>query len=351
MSDEVIFSRENQLGLIRLNRPQALNALNLSMIEAIDKQLRLWAEDAAIGAVVIDSVEGRAFCAGGDVRWIYEAGIEKDPRQLKFFEKEYKLNEYISRYPKPYIALMDGLTMGGGVGISLHGAYKVASPVFKFAMPETGIGFFPDIGASYILTHQCSIAMANFIGLSGRTLDAESAFHTKLISHVAASEDFAKIISTLAAADLSYNAHERIQSCLHDMAIDLPEHNRGEKQALIEDCFNQPSVEAIIKSLAQSDSEIAQGLLADLNQKSPFSLKVTFEQLHRAKDLTLRDCLRMDYVLVQHFMKGHDFYEGIRALLVDKDKNPRWQPESLDAVQEKAVHSYFQEDDLSLSFE
>lgn len=169
MTEEVLFSQEGQLGFITLNRPKALNALTLTMIMALQKQLSIWKEDYSIKAVVVQAVPGNAFCAGGDIRWLYNAGRSKDSEQMQFFWHEYRLNHFIHHFGKPYISLLDGITMGGGVGISLHGSHPVASERFVFAMPETGIGFFPDIGASYLL-NRCPGFLGVYLGLTGNKL-------------------------------------------------------------------------------------------------------------------------------------------------------------------------------------
>ena len=169
MTDDIVFERKQQIGLITLKRPQALNALTLPMIKALQQQLLQWEGDKSIHAVVIQADVGKAFCAGGDVRWLYESGLAKNPEQMQFFWHEYRLNHTIHQFKKPYIALMNGITMGGGVGISLHGSHPVATENFVFAMPETGIGFFPDIGASYLLA-RCPGQTGIYLGLTGNNL-------------------------------------------------------------------------------------------------------------------------------------------------------------------------------------
>lgn len=314
---------DNHIGLITLNRPEALNALNLSMIRTITQHLIHWSEDANIYAVVVKAVPGKAFCAGGDVRWI--ASLDSLDKQLQFFAEEYRLNQLIHDYKKPYIALMDGITMGGGVGISLHGRYPLATEKFMFAMPETRIGFFPDIGASYLLS-RCPDHWGVYLGLTGARIDAETAQQLGLVYGV-----------------IPASAQEDILQCLRQMPeqanIDTlltpflkPIHN---KLKPLDPCFAKATIQEIITCHPMPD-------------KCPLSLKITFEQLKRSKNLTLSECLKIDYQLVQKFMQDPNFYEGIRALLIDKDNNPQWQPSRLEDVSEGG--SFYQNFYINASF-
>jgi enoyl-CoA hydratase len=338
--DEIVFNREKHLGLITLTRVQALNALTLPMILALQEQLQLWESDNGIHAIVIQAAPGKAFCAGGDVRWLYDAGKNNDAtRQMEFFWNEYRLNHLIHRLTKPYIALMDGITMGGGVGISLHGSHPVASEKFVFAMPETSIGFFPDIGASYLLS-RCPGNFGKYLGLTGNRLNAEEAMSLGLVKYLIPSTDFDKVLNQLLFADLSTNAHEAVHACLRAynsvhtlLAIS---HQRE-----IEDAFAFERVEDIMSFIERKDDRWHQDMLRNLQEKSPISLKVTLEQLIRAKSKSMAECIATDYVLVAHFMQEPDFYEGVRALLIDKDKTPKWFPAALQDVTETMVDRYF----------
>lgn len=342
MTEEVLFAQEGQLGLITLNRPSALNALNLPMIKKLQQQLQLWKEDDKIKAVVIRAVEGNAFCAGGDVRWLYQSGLDKNPEQMQFFWHEYRLNYFISQFGKPFIALMNGITMGGGVGISLHGSHPVATERFVFAMPETSIGFFPDIGASHLLSH-CPGAWGIYLGLTGNRIGPQEALSCGLIKTVVASEDLGSLVEKLFAVDLSIEAHERVNECIRAFAMKPTLNEDNQLQAFIDSCFSLSSVELIQEALSSCNHPWTEGLMKTLEHKCPLSLKVTLIQLQKAKGLSLAECLKMDFDLVTHFMQGSDFYEGIRALLVDKDKNPKWNPLSLDLVTEGMVVNYFEQ--------
>ena len=236
---------------------------------------------------------------------------------------------------------MDGITMGGGVGISLHGSHPVATERFVFAMPETGIGFFPDIGASYLLS-RCPDSFGPYLGLTGHSLHAHEAKTVGLVKHVIASEKIPMLIEQLLKLDLSHEAHVQIDACLKTMTLEPTDAPSLAHASIIDDCFGQDSVERIFDALENQAHEWSQNQRINLIKKSPISLKVTLAQLQKAKHLEMADCIKMDYCLSQHFMKDVDFYEGVRALLVDKDKNPHWQPHDLKQVSQQMVDRYFE---------
>jgi enoyl-CoA hydratase/carnithine racemase len=348
MTRDIAFSREQHIGLVTLKRPQALNALNLPMIKALQQQLLLWQDDNSIHAVIVQAEEGKAFCAGGDVRWLYETGLAKNPEQMQFFWHEYRLNHFIHQFKKPYIALMNGMTMGGGVGISLHGSHPVATERFIFAMPETGIGFFPDIGASYLLA-RCPGQTGIYLGLTGNRLNAADALALGLINNMIDSEQLPQVLASLIQTDLSADAHQRVSACLQEFALPDAAAPIENERAAIDSCFAKDKVEAIFTSLESRSDDWSLAIKRSLEQKAPLSLKVTLAQIHKAKSLSMGDCLKMDYRLVNHFMSDSDFYEGIRALLVDKDKSPHWQPESLALVSAAKVADYFEDGHAELA--
>lgn len=338
MSCEIMFHVERHIGIITLNRISSHNALTLPMIHMLYQHISQWNDDESVHAIVIQSASDKAFCAGGDVRFLYEAGKHGDVNQLDFFKFEYQLNLLISQLKKPYIALMNGLTMGGGVGISLHGSHPVASPDFIFAMPETSIGFFPDIGASFLLSR-----LANhygiYLGLTGNRLDAFAALQLGLVKQVIAKDAFSKILADLMHEDLSSDAYEQVDNCLNKYQINgQPVLNDTD---FVETSFQCGQVEDILNALEQGGDPWHCQILNTLQTKSPLSLKVTLAQLHKARHKNLAQCLVMDYCLVGHFMHDHDFYEGVRALLIDKDKSPKWQPATLEEVSMEQVNNYF----------
>lgn len=342
MTTDIVFETRNHIGVITLSRQQALNALNLPMIKALQLQLSQWQTDATIHAVILQAAPGKAFCAGGDVRWLYETGLAHNPVQMEFFWHEYRLNHYINQFSKPFIVLMDGITMGGGVGISLHGSFPVASERFVFAMPETSIGLFPDIGASYLLSRTPG-QLGFYLALTGNRLGANDAYAASLVKQVIASERLAEILPALETMDLSRNAPSQVDVYLKSLANPL------DRRALLVDefghinqYFSAGSVKEILGGLEKSNDPWAQTTFNTLQQKSPLSLEVTFAQLQKVKSQSLAFCLKMDYCLVSHFMADKDFYEGVRAILIDKDKNPKWQPESLTMITAADVANYFE---------
>jgi len=340
MSADIQFETAKHLGIITLTRVSALNALTLAMIEAMARQLTSWQTNPDIHAIVL-TAEGKAFCAGGDVRWLYETG-QNNPREvMSFFWQEYRLNYAISQCTKPYIALMDGICMGGGVGISLHGNCPVASDRFVFAMPETGIGLFPDIGASFLLS-RVKAPLGLYLALTGRRVAAQDALDLGLVKHLLDHDIINELLPRLRELDLSEDAPAKVEA-FFALAARAPETAAlGKEMAAINHYFNKDSLAAIFQGLASSNDPWATDTLAILEKCSPLSLEITFEQINRAKSLSLVECLKMDYALVGHFMRGRDFYEGIRAMLVDKDKNPHWQPASLDKVSTQMVADYFE---------
>lgn len=348
MSEDIIFSCESHLGIITLNRQKALNALTLPMINALQKQLLLWEKDKNIHAVIIQASPGRAFCAGGDVRSLYH--LKGHQEQLDFFKQEYRLNYYIHHYKKPYIALLNGITMGGGVGISLHGSHTVATEHFSFAMPETSLGFFPDIGASYLLANKVPNKTGLYLGLTGARLTNNEALNLNLITHVSVSDTMADIVKALMDEDLSTKSYEKVSACLNALCSTAPALSPEWKNN-INLYFSENSMQSIMLALKEANTAWSSPCYSDLQLKSPLSLCVTFEQISRAKNLSLGDCINMDYALVKHFMQNKDFYEGVRALLVDKDKNPQWQFSDVDQISIEEVSAYFEEEGVVLDFD
>jgi enoyl-CoA hydratase len=342
IKDDILFSVKHHIGLITLNRPKALNALNFSMFKAMLVQLLAWQVDDTVHAVVIQAVPGRAFCAGGDVRWVYDEGRDAPLIPLELFKHEYRLDYLTSQLKKPYIALMDGLTIGGGVGVTLHGSHPVASEQFVFTMPEASIGFFPDIGSSHLLC-ACPDGVGLYLGLTGRRMNAADSRTLGVVKYTVPSHAFALILEDLFAADLSTAADVKVSDCLMRYQAAMPAGNLTTEIDEIQRCFgNKKTLHEVFEALDKENTAWAVETKAVLLQQSPLSLQVTFQQLQRAKGLSLKDCLSMDYDLAYHFLNDHDFYEGVRARLVDKDKAPCWQPASWDTVSQQIVLNYFE---------
>ncbi|HEX4046173.1 MAG TPA: enoyl-CoA hydratase/isomerase family protein [Gammaproteobacteria bacterium] len=325
------------LGIITLNRPEVLNSLNHTMIQAIYTQLTAWTTADHIKAVVIRAAAGRAFCAGGDLRFVYHSDYKTN---LALFYVEYQLNSLIFHYPKPYIALLDGITMGGGAGISIYGSHRVATDKLIFAMPETCIGFFPDIGGSYFLPRLPG-KLGYYLGLLGVRVNADDCLALGIATHKVTSEVLPEIIEALAAEDFQGDSRAAVMQLLTTFALANTPSKLIEQQAAINECFAGANIEAIVQSLQQSSNGFCMDAGDAMYKKSPTSLKVTLRALQYGEKLNFDACLEQERRLVQHFLQGHDFIEGIRAALIDKDQTPHWLPGRLEEVTEKMVESYF----------
>ena len=336
---EVLFEKRGGVGLITLNRPKALNALNQPMVLDIHPKMIEWADDDDVQAVVIQAAGEKAFCAGGDILWLRNNGLEDRPTALGFFWDEYRLNRYIKTYPKPYIAFIDGITMGGGCGLSVHGDYRVATERTTYAMPETGIGLFPDVGGSYFMP-RCPGETGMYSALTGDRLRPADAVHLGIATHYTPSEKLDDLLKTLVDADLSEDG--KIEAILADFNEDAGVSDVKLLQGQIDVVFREDSVEAILETLKLNGSNWATKTLDTLMVKSPSSVKVTYRQMREGAKLDFDDCMRMEYRIVTEVMAGHDFYEGVRAVIVDKDNAPKWSPDTFDAVTDADVDKYFQ---------
>lgn len=335
---EELDGEEGRLGLITLTRQDALNALSLAMIRALDRQLAIWAVSPNIIAVIIRAAEGRAFCAGGDIRALYQKKIANDTASLSYFREEYQLNRRIFYFPKPYIALLDGITMGGGAGISLHGSHRVATEKLVFAMPETGIGFHPDVGASYFLSRLPN-EIGTYLGLTGARIPYNDCLELGLVDHVIPSDSTDQLIEVLTESFLPNKI--AVTEVIKQFEVDVPSSSLLEHAAEIQKQFSKNSVEDILRSLLDSSSEWSKDTAEILRKKSPTSLKVTLEELRQAFNLDFDECMKNEYRLTMRFVEGADFFEGIRAVLIDKDQNPRWKPATLQEVTSKDIARYF----------
>lgn len=250
------FVREKHIGIITLDRPEALNALSFPMIKAFYKQLNAWKKDNSIHAVVLKALSDRVFCAGGDIRWLYEAGRHQDPLVDDFFWHEYRLNLSISTFGKPYISLLNGMTMGGGVGIGMHGSHPVATERFVFAMPETAIGLFPDVGASYLLSRLPS-SLGMYLALTGKRISAADSFHLGLVKYVVPEKSCEDILSNLIASDLTQDPILAIDRCFDAVRIESEALTPSIDQAylrMIDQCFNKPSLVEVLGALEALDT-------------------------------------------------------------------------------------------------
>jgi len=341
---DIRFDRRGRLGIIILDRPQALNALTLPMVVALDRQLAAWGEDPAVAAVAIKSAGGRAFCAGGDIRALYEASRRNDAYAREFYRVEYRVNHRIKTYAKPYIALIDGIAMGGGVGLSVHGSHRVVSERSQFAMPETGIGFFPDVGGTWFLPRLPG-AVGTYLGLSGVRLVAADMLDAGIATHYCPSTEMEFLVAELEEATSVEAVLDRRFGSAGTPAL-------AAQRSIIDRCFAAGTVEEILSRLEHDASPWAQETSATIKKKSPTSLKVTVRQLRLGAGLAdFAAAMRLEYRLCQRLVHGHDFHEGVRAVVIDKDQAPRWQPATLADVSDETVSQYFaplDEPDLDL---
>jgi enoyl-CoA hydratase len=324
MDPHIKTEKRGSLGLLTLDRPKALNALTHGMIKAIAGQLQAWAGDDAIKTVAIRGAGDRAFCAGGDIRAVQQAAIAGSDDGMHLLRDEYHMNALIGAYPKPYVALIHGICMGGGAGVSVHGRYRLADASLDFAMPETAIGFIPDIGASYFLS-RLPDELGLYLGLTGERIGLGDALAMGLMTHAVARTDFDAVTESLSQGRVVKDA---IAPFVQKAAPGpLQAHRRR-----ISTIFSAASVEAILERLDRDGSDLALQTAQVMRTRSPTSLKLVFRQLRQARALDLRQCLAMELRLAVRVLKDHDFREGVRAALVDKDKNPKWQPASLAGV-------------------
>jgi len=341
---DVIFESRGRIGVVTLNRPQALNALTLAMVVDIDRRLTAWADDPDIAAVVIRSAGGRAFCAGGDIRALYEAARRGDAYTHDFYREEYRLNHRIKTYPKPHIALIDGIVMGGGVGLSVHGSHRVASERSVFAMPETGIGFFPDVGGTWFLP-RCPGQLGTYLGLTGARLGAADMLYGSIATHHCPSDRFESLLDDLERSSV-------VTEVLDRRATEAGEPSLAQHRAVIDRCFAADTGEEILRRLDREPGDWAKETAAVLRRKSPTSLKIVLRQLRLGAELPdFAAAMRLEYRLSQRCVGSHDFLEGVRAAVVDKDQAPRWEPATLAEVDDNTVAGFFaplEEPDLDL---
>lgn len=338
MSD-IEFSVRNGIGTILLNRPQALNALTHDMCIPLERYLRDWAKDTQVKAVIIKAAGDKAFCAGGDIRKLADRSPEGADYRKRFWHDEYRCNTVIGEYPKPFIALINGIFMGGGVGLSVHGSHRIISEFATFAMPETGIGLFPDVGGSYFLP-RCPGELGVYLGLTGAHLKGADVIAAGVATHFVKREAFPALEQALIdAAPGDSSTVEAVVACF---ATDPGPSALAGRKAEIDRLFAGDTVAAVMRALAEDGGDFAAEQAKIIRTKSPTSVKLTFAQLRRGRTLSLRDCMRMEWRICNHVARGHDFYEGVRAVIIDKDHHPKWRPATLEEVSEAEIESYFE---------
>lgn len=334
---ELLTEIHHHTGIMTINRPKALNSLNVEVICGIKQTLHDWEYNPDVRWVLMEGTGEKSFCAGGDIRSVYYAKQNHDLHIMdEIFRQEYQMNYTISQYPKPYIALIHGICMGGGLGVSVHGKYRIVCEDTVMAMPETGIGFFPDIGASYFL-NKCPGNIGLFLGLLGERFHAGDALYCGLATHYVPKDKWTSLKVELHCV----HRDEDIQEILQKYHQPKVSEKLAELRPLIDDIFAGDDFDGIMQRLSTSSHPIVQKWHEELAKKSPTSLKLTFHLLHRARGLSLKEALIQEYRISQACMKNHDFFEGVRALLVDKDNNPQWTPSKLDDVLPEMIDAYF----------
>lgn len=347
---ELVVQQEGAAVQVTLNRPAALNALSLEMIRMLSASLGRCDEKESVGALFIGGAGSRAFCAGGDVKSTYKTGMayrrgEADVRVASlFFREEYQLNRQLFHFRKPLLAFMNGITMGGGFGIAGPCRYRIASESTVFAMPETAIGFFPDVGSMYFLNRAPGEA-GTWLALTGSSIRAADMLYCGLATHYVPTERqdeckaaLHKVINKPVSGDLDSDINSILEK------FHMKPDAEGELQAhsdILAKCCNGNKVQPIIDALKASTSPWAREQAAVIESRSPISLKVSLAHLRMSKTMSFDQITAQDFILSQHFLQGHDFYEGVRAVLVDKDRQPRWTPATLDEVTQGMVQDYF----------
>ena len=341
---EITCERRGAAGLVTLNRPEALNAITSGMVHGLAQALDAWEADPEVTRVVVKGAGGKAFSAGGDIRALYLAGREgRHEEALAFWRSEYLLNIRIKRYPKPYIALIDGIVMGGGVGLSLHGSHRVAGERYRFAMPEVGIGFFPDVGATWALPRLPG-ETGMYLALTGERVGNGDAGTLGLATHTVPSAALAEVEERLIAG-------EPVDGLLSALATAVAGGPIAAERPAIDRCFAGGTVDAILDGLDRDGSPFATATAATIRSKAPSSVRIAFEQVRRGRDLTFEAAMATEFRIVSRILAGPDFYEGVRAAIIDKDGRPRWRDASLADVDEAWVQSHFADlgpDELSV---
>lgn len=339
---DLIARREGSAGIIRLNRPKAINAMTYEMSLGIDAALDRFESDPAVAVVILEGAGERGLCAGGDIRGLYESSKAGGDLGKMFWRQEYVMNARIAKYPKPYVAFMDGLVMGGGVGLSGHARHRVVTEKTKLAMPEVGLGFFPDVGGTWLLT-RIPGEIGTFFGLTGQTMNGPDAIFARFADVVVPSAKLPALRAALTALRLGATSAE-VDKVIAGFATGERAGPIAGKQSSIDRWFAHDRMQDIFAELSRDDSEFAQSALKVLKEKSPRGMVVTLKLLRLARNaVSLEDCLVREYRAALEVFRSDDFREGVRAAVIDKDRNPRWSPPSVEEVTPEMLAPYFRE--------
>jgi len=339
---DLIARREGAAGIIRLNRPKAINAVTLEMFRDIDKALDVFEADPAVAVIVLEGAGERGLCAGGDIRALWESSKVNGDLGKILWREEYILNARIKKFPKPYVAFMDGIVMGGGVGLSAHSSHRVVTERTKLAMPEVGLGFFPDVGGTFLLSRSPG-EIGTYFGLTGATMNGPDAMHARFADAVVPSARLPALREVLTKVRPGTMSRE-VKALIDGFATGEKVGPVAAKQAEIDRLFGHDRMEDIVAALKRDGSELAQAALKTLGEKSPRGMVVTLKLLRLARKATsLEECLVREYRAALEVFRSDDFREGIRAAVIDKDRNPRWSPPRIEDVTPEMVAPYFAE--------
>jgi enoyl-CoA hydratase len=339
---DLIVRREGGAGVIRLNRPKTINAMTLEMSEGVDRALDQFAADPGVALILLEGAGERGLCAGGDIRGLWESSKAGGDLGKRFWSQEYVMNARIAKYPKPYVAYMDGLVMGGGVGLSAHSSHRVVTERTKLAMPEVGLGFFPDVGGTWLLSHSPG-EIGTYFGLTGQTMNGPDAVYSGFADAVIPSAKWPALRDDLTKVRPGTHPDE-VRTLMDGFGTGETAGPVAAKQASIDAWFAHDRMQDIIAALKQDGSELAQSTLKTLGEKSPRGMVVTLKLLRLARSArSLEECLVREYRAALEVFRSDDFREGVRAAVIDKDRNPKWSPPRIEDVTSEMVARYFAE--------
>ncbi|MEI3613622.1 enoyl-CoA hydratase/isomerase family protein [Pseudogracilibacillus sp. SO30301A] len=346
MEDVVSVIHENGIGQITLNRPKALNSLNTSMLMKIKETLTAWRNDDRVVVILLDGAGEKGFCAGGDIKMLYAAkdSEAKKLEALTFFEVEYNVDLMVAEYPKPIVAILDGIVMGGGVGLSYGASHRIITEKTKWAMPEMNIGFFPDVGAAYFL-NQTPGYIGRYLALTSEVIAKEDILYSRAADHYIETANLTEFMEAFLQGDWkANNINDSITTFIQDFesSLAMEKSNLARFKEKIDQHFSYETVEAIIASLSRDSDTFSVQIKETILSKSPTSVKVTLQQLIRGEGESLKTCLATDKIIAKRFLSHDDFYEGVRSVIIDKDQNPQYQYHKLSDVTDQLVESFFQ---------